>query len=59
MRTVGELAVYGTRFGGHSESGYRWPEGDVSLKVRLVLAEALDLPPDRVRPATTLRELGA
>jgi|SRR5579883_3061962 len=56
VRTVGELAVYGTRFGDHAGSGYRWADGDVSLKVRLIAAGAMGLPIEGVRPETTFAE---
>lgn len=59
VRTVGELTVYGTRFRDHADSGYRWSHGDVSLKVRLIVAESLGLPLEQVRPAASFAELGA
>ncbi|WP_149114076.1 acyl carrier protein [Limnoglobus roseus] len=57
VRTVGELTMYGTRFREHVSSGYSWSHGDVTLKVRLIVAEALGLPLEQVRPETTFVEL--
>lgn len=57
LRTVGELAVYGTRLG--NQVMHQWSHGDISLKVRLVLAESLGLPLEEIRPESTFRELGA
>jgi hypothetical protein len=59
LRTAGELSLYLTRFGEHRESGYRWTSNEVAVKVRMVMAESLGLPLDRVRPECTLAELGA
>jgi hypothetical protein len=59
MRTAGELSLYLTRFGEHRESGYRWTSNEVTTKVRMVIAESLGLPLDRVRPECTWAELGA
>lgn len=59
LRTVGELSLYLTRFGEHRDSGYRWTPNEVTTKVRMVIAESLALPLDRVRPECTLAELGA
>lgn len=58
VRTVGELAVYGTQFGDHATSGYRWSHGDIMLKVRMILAEQLGLPLEKVRPESSFAELG-
>ncbi len=58
INSVGELAVYGTRFGDHANSGYRWSHGDVSLKVRMVFAESMGVPLERVKPESTWAELG-
>lgn len=57
--TVGELVVYGTRFSDHTASGHRWSHGDVSLKVRMVMAEALNMRMEDVRPDASLADLGA
>lgn len=59
LRTVGELVLYLTSFPEHKGSGYRWTRTEIELKVRLVVAESLGLPPDAVRPESTLAELGA
>lgn len=59
LRTAGELALYLTRFNEHRESGYRWTPNEVAAKVRMVIAESLGLPLDRVRPECTLAELDA
>jgi hypothetical protein len=40
-------------------SGYRWTRNEITFKVRLTLAEALNVPLDAVRPESTLAELGA
>jgi hypothetical protein len=53
-RTVGELVVYLTHFGDHP--GYRFTRAEVSLKVRLIVAESLGLPLEQVREDTTFTE---
>lgn len=55
IRTVGDLAIYGLRFGEHAESGYQWSHGDISLKFRV--AEATGMPLDSVRPETRFDEI--
>lgn len=58
--TVGELTVYCTRFPDHKASGYRWARGDIALKVRLIIAENLGVPLDRIREDTSfVEDLGA
>jgi hypothetical protein len=57
--TVGELALRLTPFGDHMGSGGWWTQEDISQKVRLVLAECLNIDAKDIRPESTLRELGA
>jgi hypothetical protein len=57
VATVGELAVYGTRYADHAGSGYRWSRGDISLKVRQAIAEMLGRPMNQIRPESKLFEL--
>lgn len=59
ITTVGEMVLYLTSFREHRDSGYRWTHNEVAFKVRLVVAESLNLPLDAVRPECTLAELGA
>jgi hypothetical protein len=59
VRTVGELVLSMTDFTEHKSSGYRWTRNEITFKVRLTLAEALNVPLDAVRPDSTLAELGA
>jgi hypothetical protein len=54
-RTVGDLVMYVTRFGDHP--GYRFTRAEVSLKVRLIVAESLALPVEQVREDTTFTDL--
>jgi hypothetical protein len=46
-------------FSRHKASGYRWTRNEIALKVRLVIAESLDLSLDDVQPEKSLVELGA
>lgn len=50
VRTVGELAVYGTRFAEHAASGHRWTRGEVALKTRILVAASGGLTLDAVTP---------
>jgi hypothetical protein len=59
MKTVGELAVYATNFREHRQSGHRWTKNEVSMKVRMTIAEAVGLSLDAVRAETTFAELEA
>ncbi|HEY1378194.1 MAG TPA: hypothetical protein VGF55_15450 [Gemmataceae bacterium] len=58
LRTVGELALYLTHFGDHRDSGYRWTHAEVTMKVRMIVAESVGLRLDQVRPESSLIELG-
>ena len=57
LRTVGEFVIYLTRFGDHKESGYRWTRNEITLKVRMIVAESVGLPLEAVQPETRLTEL--
>ena len=57
--TVGTLVLAATPYAEHRQSGYRWTHSEIETKVRLAIAESLGLPLDRVRPESTLTELGA
>lgn len=59
IKTVGELVLYAISFPEHKESGYRWTKNEIGMKVRFLLAEALNQPLDKIRPESTLSELGA
>jgi hypothetical protein len=59
LRSVGEMVLYLTCFREHRGSGYRWTRNEISIKVRLIVAESLGYPLDAVRPETTFAELGA
>jgi hypothetical protein len=59
LKTVGDLVLYLTSFREHKGSGYRWTYNEIAFKVRLIVAEALAVPLERVRPESTLVELGA
>ena len=59
LRTVGELTLYLTDYAEHRDSGYRWTHDEIAFKVRVVVAEAMNLPLDQVRTESTFRELGA
>jgi hypothetical protein len=56
--TVGEMVLHLTSVREHQDSGYRWTRNEITLKVRLIIAENLGVPLDDVRPETTFRELG-
>jgi hypothetical protein len=58
LRTVEELVLYAVDFRRHKDSGYRWTHNEIALKVRLVLAECLDVALEEVQPEKTLTELG-
>jgi hypothetical protein len=57
--TVGNLALRLTPFGEHVPSGGWWTREDIAKKVRLVLADCLNIDAKDIRPENTLRELGA
>lgn len=57
VRTVGELVIYATDFGGHEASGYRWTRNEIALKVRMTLAESTGSPLEEIQPETKLAEL--
>jgi len=59
LTTVGELAISLTSVRDHQDSGYRWTYNEISTKVRMVLAESLNLDMEQVQPESTLAELGA
>jgi hypothetical protein len=57
--TVGDLAVYCTRFPEHRASGYRWSRGDIALKVRLIVAVWLGVAPEKVREDASFIDMAA
>jgi hypothetical protein len=57
LSTVGELAIYATRFSEHKDSGYRWTRNEISMKVRLIVAESVGMPLEAIQPETKLLEL--
>ena len=59
VETVGALVLSATPYAEHRQSGDRWTRHEIAYKVRLVIAESLGLPVDRVRPESTLAELDA
>jgi hypothetical protein len=60
LRTVGELTLYITDSVEHRASGYKWTRNEIAFKVRVVLAEALNVPLDRIELKSRLsRDLGA
>lgn len=59
LQTAGELTLHLTRLGDHRDSGYRPTRNEILIKVRLVLAYALNRPLADVRPESTLQDLGA
>jgi len=59
LTTVGDLALYLTSFREHKDSGYRPTRNEIEFKVRQVVAEALGLGMDEVRPESTFAELEA
>jgi hypothetical protein len=58
MQTAGELAIYLTCFRDHRDSGYRWTHNEITTKVRMIMAECLNLRLDQVRPESSWVELG-
>lgn len=54
--TVGDLAVWGTHFPDHADSGHRWTRGEVTHKVRLLLAESFGISLDEIHPESRLTE---
>jgi hypothetical protein len=54
--TVGDLTVFCTSFPAHKASGYRWTRGDIALKVRLIIAENLGVPLERITEKTSFIE---
>jgi hypothetical protein len=57
LKTVGELVIYTTCFAEHKGSGYRWTKNEITMKVRMVVAESAGLPLEDVQPETRLMEL--
>jgi hypothetical protein len=57
IKTVGEMVIYAIRFGEHKERGYRWTRNDISLKVRMIVAERAGLPLEEIQPETRLIDL--
>ena len=54
-RTVGELVIALTRFGDYP--GYRFTRAEISLKVRLIVAEWLGVPVSRVQEESKFIDL--
>jgi hypothetical protein len=59
LKTVGELVIYATRFNEHKDSGYRWTKNEISMKVRMIIAESTGQPLEAVQPESKLLELCA
>ncbi len=59
ITTVGELVLYLTRFADHAHSGYHWTANEISTKVRLVLAESLNLTLEKVQPESKLYDFAS
>jgi hypothetical protein len=57
LSTVGELVIYATRFSEHKNSGYRWTRNEISMKVRMIVAESVGMPLEAIQPETKLLEL--
>ena len=57
IRTAGELAVFLTHFGAHHDAGYRWTAEEISVKVRMIVADWVGLPLDEVRRETVLTDI--
>ena len=57
LSTVGELVIYATRFREHKNSGYRWTRNEISMKVRMIVAESVGMPLEAIQPETKLLEL--
>lgn len=57
LSTVGELVIYATRFSEHKNSGYRWTRNEISMKVRMIVAESVGKPLEAIQPETKLLEL--
>jgi hypothetical protein len=54
--TVRDAVIYLTSFRSKDHGGYPWSHREISLKVRLILAESLGLPLDKVKPESRLIE---
>jgi hypothetical protein len=59
LHTVGDLTLYLTSFGDHSSTDFWCTSEGISIRVRFVIAESLNIDFLDVRPESTLRELGA
>jgi hypothetical protein len=60
LRTVGDLTLYITDDAEHRASGYKWTRNEIAFKVRVVLAESLNIPLDQIDMKSRLnRDLGA
>ena len=57
LRTVGELAVYVTRFRSYKDSGYRWSADEIALKVRMLFAEHVGIPLERVQRENRMADI--
>ena len=57
LSNVGELVIYTTRFGEHKDSGYRWTRNEISMKVRMIVAESVGKPLESIQPETKLLDL--
>jgi hypothetical protein len=53
--TVSDAVIYLTPFSDHP--GYQWSHEEISTKIRLIIADALDLPLEKVQPETRLVDL--
>jgi hypothetical protein len=58
LKTLGELVLCATLVKEHGNSGYRWTHNEISLKVRLVLAETYGGTLEDIQEHTTFAELG-
>jgi hypothetical protein len=57
LSTVGELVIFTTRFNEHKDSGYRWTRNEISMKVRMIVAESVGVPLEEIQPDTKLLDL--
>jgi len=57
LSTVGELVIYATQFGDHKDSGYRWTRNEITMKVRMIVAESVGMPLEAIQPETKLLDL--
>jgi hypothetical protein len=57
LSTVGELVIYATRFSEHKHSGYRWTRNEISMKVRMIVAESTGKPLETIQSETQLLDL--